>query len=135
MEQRLGRRRPDMAQAYTTRCRRCGMSIAILMGLAFVLFGQPLSGLYTKDATCISICVEILWIVAFISGAVAESNEGGAKNLVRSDGKPRAGQSHMESPHGQDGQARAEQQYGVKGAGILHLRHFPHGAKPGAAKT
>lgn len=66
MGQSLGRRRPDMAQAYTTRCRRCGMSIAILMGLAFVLFGQPLSGLYTKDATCISICVEILWIVAFI---------------------------------------------------------------------
>lgn len=66
MGQSLGRRRPDMAQAYTTRCRRCGMSVAILMGLAFILFGRPLSGLYTDDAACISICVEILWIVAFI---------------------------------------------------------------------
>lgn len=66
MGQSLGRRRPDMAQAYTTRCRRCGMSVAVLMGLAFVLFGRPLSGLYTEDAACILICVEILWIVAFI---------------------------------------------------------------------
>lgn len=66
MGQSLGKRRPDMAQAYTTRCRRCGMSVAILMGLAFVLFGKPLSGLYTDDEACILICVEILWIVAFI---------------------------------------------------------------------
>lgn len=66
MGQSLGRRRPDMAQAYTTRCRRCGMTVAVLMGLAFVIFGAPLSGLYTEDVACIAICVEILWIVAFI---------------------------------------------------------------------
>ena len=66
MGQGLGRRRPDMAQAYTTRCRRCGMWVAVSLGLAFVLFGRPLSSLYTDDPLCISICLNILWIVAFI---------------------------------------------------------------------
>ena len=64
--QSLGKRRPDMAQAYTTRCKRCGMTIAITLGILFVIFGRPLSGLYTNDATCITLCIQILWIVAFI---------------------------------------------------------------------
>ena len=55
-----------MAQAYTTRCKRCGMAIAITLGILFVIFGRPLSGLYTNDATCITLCIQILWIVAFI---------------------------------------------------------------------
>lgn len=66
MGQSLGKRRPDMAQAYTTRCRRCGMSVAIFLGIMFVLFGTPLSSMYTNDAACIAISAEILWIVAFI---------------------------------------------------------------------
>lgn len=45
--QSLGKKRPDMAQAYTTRCKRCGMAIAITLGILFVIFGRPLSGLYT----------------------------------------------------------------------------------------
>ena len=64
--QSLGKKRPDMAQAYTTRCKRCGMAIAITLGILFVIFGRPLSGLYTNDATCITLCIQILWIVAFI---------------------------------------------------------------------
>ncbi len=66
MGQSLGRKRPDMAQAYTTRCKRAGMTVAILLGILFVLFGAPLAGLYTDDAGCIYLCVQILWIVAFI---------------------------------------------------------------------
>lgn len=66
MGQSLGRKRADMAHAYTVRCRRCGMSVAILLGISFILFGRPLSGLYTQDQDCISLCVQILWIVAFI---------------------------------------------------------------------
>ena len=64
--QSLGKKRPDMAQAYTTRCKRCGMAIAITLGILFVIFGRPLSGLYTNDVTCIALCIHILWIVAFI---------------------------------------------------------------------
>ena len=40
--------------------------IAITLGILFVIFGRPLSGLYTNDATCITLCIQILWIVAFI---------------------------------------------------------------------
>lgn len=57
--QSLGKKRPDMAQAYTTRCKRCGMAIAITLGILFVIFGRPLSGLYTNDATCITLCIQI----------------------------------------------------------------------------
>ena len=66
MGQSLGKRRPDMAQAYTSRCRRAGMIVAIMLGISFILFGRPLSSLYTNDEACIAICVEIFWIVAFI---------------------------------------------------------------------
>lgn len=66
MGQSLGKRRPDMAQAYTSRCRRAGMIVAILLGISFVLFGRPLSSLYTNDEACIAICIQIFWIVAFI---------------------------------------------------------------------
>ena len=35
--QSLGKKRPDMAQAYTTRCKRCGMAIAITLGILLSL--------------------------------------------------------------------------------------------------
>lgn len=66
MGQSLGKRRPDMAQAYTSRCRKCGMYIAIFLGISFVLFSKQLTSLYTKDVSCISLSIRILWIVAFI---------------------------------------------------------------------
>lgn len=66
MGQSLGKKRPDMAHAYTVRCKRCGMTVAMTLGILFVLFGRRLSGLYTNDRVCIDLCVQILWIVAFI---------------------------------------------------------------------
>jgi putative MATE family efflux protein len=66
MGQSLGKKRPDMAQAYTTRCRRSGMTIAILLGISFVLFGRPLASLYTNEVACIELVITTLWIVAFI---------------------------------------------------------------------
>lgn len=66
MGQSLGKKRPDMAQAYTSRCQRSGMLVAIFLGLVFLLFGKPLSSLYTNDLACIDICLSILWIVALI---------------------------------------------------------------------
>lgn len=66
MGQSLGKKRPDMAQAYTTRCKRAGMTVAVSLGILFILFAAPLAGLYTDDAACIRLCVRILWIVAFI---------------------------------------------------------------------
>jgi putative MATE family efflux protein len=66
MGQSLGKKRPDMARAYTSRCRRSGMTIAILLGISFVLFGRQLTSLYTNDKACIELCITTLWIVAFI---------------------------------------------------------------------
>jgi putative MATE family efflux protein len=66
MGQSLGKKRFDMARAYTSRCRRCGMYIAIFLGICFVLFGRHLAFLYTDEASCVSLCIPIFWIVAFI---------------------------------------------------------------------
>lgn len=66
MGQSLGKKRPDMAKAYTSRCRRSGMTIAILLGISFVLFGRQLASFYTNEVACIELCITTLWIVAFI---------------------------------------------------------------------
>ncbi len=66
MGQSIGKKRYDMAQLYTSRCQRSGMTVAIILGITFVIFGRQLSSLYTNDPDCIAICVSILWIVAII---------------------------------------------------------------------
>ena len=66
MGQSIGKKRYDMAQLYTSRCQRSGTTVAIVLGLVFVVFGRQLSSLYTNDADCIAICISILWIVALI---------------------------------------------------------------------
>ncbi len=62
--QSLGKKRPDMAQAYTTRCKRCGMAIAITLGILFVIFGRPL-------LVCTRTTQPVLHYVSRFSGIVA----------------------------------------------------------------
>ncbi|MDD6033519.1 MAG: MATE family efflux transporter [Oscillospiraceae bacterium] len=64
MGQSLGRKRPDMGQAYCTRTRRIGMMVAILIGLTFVFFGHQLVGLYNDDPEIIRLGGRILLLVA-----------------------------------------------------------------------
>lgn len=64
MGQSLGKRRPDMAQAYCTRTRRIGMIIAILIGLCFVFFGHELVALYNDDPQIVELGGRILLMVA-----------------------------------------------------------------------
>jgi putative MATE family efflux protein len=42
MGQSLGKKRPDMAQAYTSRTRRIGMTISIMLGIMFLIFRKEI---------------------------------------------------------------------------------------------
>jgi len=44
--QSIGKKRSDMAQAYSVRCRRAGMSLAVLTGLIFFFGARQLISLY-----------------------------------------------------------------------------------------
>lgn len=64
MGQSLGKRRPDMAQAYCTRTRRIGMAVAIMIGIAFALFNEELVMLYNKDPEIVRLGGTILLMIA-----------------------------------------------------------------------
>jgi putative MATE family efflux protein len=64
--QSLGKRRPDMAQAYSRYTRRVGMAVSIVLALSFVLFGKDIVRLYTDDSYVISQGARILMLVALI---------------------------------------------------------------------
>lgn len=64
--QSLGKARPDMAQAYSSRTRRVGMIISIIMGSLFVLFGKQIMGLYSDDLVVIAEGAKILIIAGLV---------------------------------------------------------------------
>jgi putative MATE family efflux protein len=64
--QSLGKKRPDMAQAYSSRTRRIGMGASIILGLIFFFFGRQIVGLYSKEAEVITMGANILMFVALI---------------------------------------------------------------------
>ena len=64
--QSLGKKRFDMAQAYSRHTRRIGMAVSILLGVCFFLFGKPIVALYSSDATVIRQGAIILMFVALI---------------------------------------------------------------------
>lgn len=66
MGQSLGKKRPDMAQAYCSRTRRIGMTISLLLGLVFFFFGKPIMKLYTDNTLIIEQGTKILKLVALI---------------------------------------------------------------------
>ncbi len=64
--QSLGKKRPDMAQAYSSRTRRVGMMISLSLGTIFFFFGRQIMGLYTDDLRVIEQGAGILKLVALI---------------------------------------------------------------------
>ncbi|NLW21904.1 MAG: MATE family efflux transporter [Tissierellia bacterium] len=66
MGQSLGKKRPDMAQAYSRRTRRLGMYVSIFLGIIFFIFGEFIISLYTDDIDVITYGTQILKIVALI---------------------------------------------------------------------
>lgn len=66
MGQSLGRKRPDMAEYYTSRTRRLGMIVSIFLLAIFLFFGGPLVAMYNDDPAIVSMGANILMFVAFI---------------------------------------------------------------------
>ncbi len=64
--QSLGRRRPDMAQAYCSKTRNVGFAVALLLTVAFAFWGGDIVGLYNKDAAIIEMGGRIMLFVAFL---------------------------------------------------------------------
>ncbi|MBO6159260.1 MAG: MATE family efflux transporter, partial [Firmicutes bacterium] len=64
--QSLGKRRPDMAQAYCSRTQRIGFAVAILIGVAFFFFGRQIVWLYNEDPQIVDTGARILMLVAFM---------------------------------------------------------------------
>lgn len=66
MGQSLGKKRPDMAQAYSSRTMNLGMIISVLLGIVFFFFGKPIMSLYSDDILVITQGARILKLVALI---------------------------------------------------------------------
>ena len=66
MGQSLGKRRTDMAQAYTSRTRTVGFTFSMILAAVFVLFGKNIVGLYNSDPEIIRIGGQIMLIVALL---------------------------------------------------------------------
>lgn len=64
--QSLGKKRPDMAQAYSSRTRRIGMTISIFLALVFFFLGKYIVALYSNDISVIEQGARILMFVALI---------------------------------------------------------------------
>lgn len=62
--QSLGKKRPDMAQAYSRRTRRLGMIVSIVLGLIFFFFGKHIVALYNDEADVIAQGAKILMMIA-----------------------------------------------------------------------
>ena len=66
MGQSLGKKRPDMAEYYTSRTRRLGMCVSLLIMVSFILFGGTIVGLYNDDPQIVKTGAKILMFVALI---------------------------------------------------------------------
>lgn len=66
MGQSLGKRRPDMAQAYTRRTRRIGMMFSFLIAFVCFFFGGTLVSFYNNDPEIVAQGAKILMFVALI---------------------------------------------------------------------
>ncbi len=64
--QSLGKKRPDMAQFYSTRAQRCGLVFALFMAVVFILFGQEIVGLYNSDPYVLEHGAQVMILMAFI---------------------------------------------------------------------
>ncbi len=64
--QSLGKKRSDMAQAYSRRARILGMLVSIVLGMTFFFFGEQIVALYSDEAEVIAMGGRILKLIALI---------------------------------------------------------------------
>lgn len=67
MGQSLGKKRHDMAQAYTSRARKLGMCVSIILGVVFFFFGGQIVALYSGgDQSLVDLGAIIMMFVAVV---------------------------------------------------------------------
>lgn len=64
--QSLGKKRPDMAEHYSRRCRNLGLYVSFAIGILFFLFRRFLVGLYNRDAQILEIGAYLMIYVAIL---------------------------------------------------------------------
>ncbi len=64
--QSLGKKRPDMAKAYSFRSATIGFILSIVLGLIFVFFGKGIVRLYNDDVQVVTLGGTIMMFVAFL---------------------------------------------------------------------
>ncbi len=64
--QGLGKRRPDMAEHYSRRCRSIGLWVSVAIALLFLVFRHTLVGLYNRDPEILRLGGYLMFIVAFL---------------------------------------------------------------------
>ncbi len=64
--QSLGKKRPDMAEHYSRRCRNLGFYVAVVIAVLFFILRRQLVWLYSKEAEVISIGAYLMIYVAIL---------------------------------------------------------------------
>lgn len=64
--QSLGKRRPDMAEHYSSRCSILGMAISLVLGLLFAFFGKYVVALYSDTAAVIEASVPVMMVLGIL---------------------------------------------------------------------
>lgn len=66
MGQSLGKKRPDMGQAYSNRTQMLGMMVSFALAFVFFFFGGPITAMYSDDPQVIAWGAQILKLVALV---------------------------------------------------------------------
>ncbi len=66
MGQSLGKKRPDMAQAYVSRTQRVGMIVSAIIAVSLFFFGGNVVALYNDDPQIVQTGAQIMKMVALI---------------------------------------------------------------------
>jgi putative MATE family efflux protein len=64
--QSLGKKRGDMAEQYSLRCRRMGLVVSLALMLVFAAFGKQLVGMYNNETEVVALGAKIMLFVAIL---------------------------------------------------------------------
>ncbi|MBO4831832.1 MAG: MATE family efflux transporter [Oscillospiraceae bacterium] len=71
MGQSIGRRRPEMSQAYTRSCAAISLVVSVMLAILFFTCGGAMSRWYTDDPVVLERCAELFVVVAVIQPFLA----------------------------------------------------------------
>jgi len=64
--QGLGKKRPDMSEHYSRRCRSIGLWVSVAIGALFLIFRRDLVGLYNREPQILRLGGYLMFFVAFL---------------------------------------------------------------------